>query len=199
LAWATTARHFRNATRQGTASDKPFRFTLVLSRVHWVRPELVAEVKYLTWTGNNLLRQVVYEGLREDKDPAEVCRPAPEPYRGPRPSKISDRSGLPSRRERKVARNQTKLNSGRFIAGKASARDAQISDPSPPNGKVLCGGGRLVLPTRIEVPCPLFDPRRKAFGSICRDALRFFNRTTFGQAIYSPARPIRASPRDCFL
>jgi ATP-dependent DNA ligase len=27
-----------------------------LSRVEWVRPELVAEVKYLTWTGNNLLR-----------------------------------------------------------------------------------------------------------------------------------------------
>jgi ATP-dependent DNA ligase len=50
---------------------------LVLSRVHWVRPELVAEVKYLTWTDENLLRQVVYEGLREDKDPAEVCRPAP--------------------------------------------------------------------------------------------------------------------------
>ena len=39
---------------------------LVLSRVHWVRPELVAEVKFLTWTEDNLLRQVVYEGLRED-------------------------------------------------------------------------------------------------------------------------------------
>jgi hypothetical protein len=39
---------------------------LVLSRVHWVRPELVAEVKYLTWTDDNLLRQVVYEGLREE-------------------------------------------------------------------------------------------------------------------------------------
>ena len=37
---------------------------LVLSRVHWVRPELVAEVKYLTWTEDNLLRQVVYEDLR---------------------------------------------------------------------------------------------------------------------------------------
>jgi hypothetical protein len=37
---------------------------LVLSRVHWVRPELVAEVKFLTWTDDNLLRQVVYEGLR---------------------------------------------------------------------------------------------------------------------------------------
>src|SRR5262249_22047544 len=48
-----------------------------LSRVHWVRPELVAEVKYLTWTDENLLRQVVYQGLREDKPAAEVRRPLP--------------------------------------------------------------------------------------------------------------------------
>jgi ATP-dependent DNA ligase len=51
----------------------------VLSHVHWVRPELVVEVKYLTWTEDNLLRQVVYEGLREDKPAAEVRRPAPHP------------------------------------------------------------------------------------------------------------------------
>jgi bifunctional non-homologous end joining protein LigD len=52
---------------------------LVLSRVHWVRPEFVAEVKYLTWTDDNLLRQVVYEGLREDKLPADVRSPIPHP------------------------------------------------------------------------------------------------------------------------
>jgi bifunctional non-homologous end joining protein LigD len=52
---------------------------LVLSRVHWVRPELVAEVKYLTWTDDNLLRQVVYGGLREGKPAAEVRRPVPHP------------------------------------------------------------------------------------------------------------------------
>jgi ATP-dependent DNA ligase len=46
---------------------------LVISRIiGW--PELVAEVKYLTWTEDNLLRQVVYEGLREDKPAAEVQR-----------------------------------------------------------------------------------------------------------------------------
>src|SRR5215471_1777490 len=50
---------------------------LVLSRVHWVRPELVAEVKFLAWTEDNLLRQVVYEGLREDKPAAEVRRENP--------------------------------------------------------------------------------------------------------------------------
>jgi ATP-dependent DNA ligase len=27
----------------------------VLSRVHWVRPELVAEVRYLEWTNDGLL------------------------------------------------------------------------------------------------------------------------------------------------
>jgi bifunctional non-homologous end joining protein LigD len=48
-----------------------------LSRVHWVRPELVAEVKYLPWTGDNLLRQVVYERLREDKPATEVRRELP--------------------------------------------------------------------------------------------------------------------------
>jgi DNA ligase D-like protein (predicted ligase) len=52
---------------------------LVLSRVHWVRPELVAEVKFLTWTEDNLLRQVVYEGLREDKSADEVRREVPHP------------------------------------------------------------------------------------------------------------------------
>jgi ATP-dependent DNA ligase len=54
---------------------------LVLSRVHWVRPELVAEVKYLAWTDDNLLRQVVYEGLREDKPAAEVRREDAQMYR----------------------------------------------------------------------------------------------------------------------
>jgi bifunctional non-homologous end joining protein LigD len=50
---------------------------LVLSRVHWVRPEMVVEVTYLTWTEDGLLRQVVYLGDREDKPAAEVRRRDP--------------------------------------------------------------------------------------------------------------------------
>jgi hypothetical protein len=45
---------------------------LVLSRVHWVEPKLVAEITYLTWTADNLLRHTVYVGLREDKLAAQV-------------------------------------------------------------------------------------------------------------------------------
>jgi bifunctional non-homologous end joining protein LigD len=60
---------------------------LVLNRVHWVRPELVAEVKFLTWTDGNLLRQVVYQGLREDKPASEVRRDA-----APKPTASTRRS-----------------------------------------------------------------------------------------------------------
>ena len=50
--------------------DSRFGSPLKLSKVHWVRPELVVEVTYLTWTEDNLLRQVSYQGQREDKPKA---------------------------------------------------------------------------------------------------------------------------------
>ena len=66
---------------------------LELSRVHWVRPKLVVEVKYLAWTGDNLLRQVVYEGLREDKPARDVRREIPYPK--------SDNVSAPARKPRR--------------------------------------------------------------------------------------------------
>ena len=52
-----------------------------LSKVHWVKPELVVEVTYLTWTEDNLLRQVSYQGQREDKPARQVVRAVPHPQR----------------------------------------------------------------------------------------------------------------------
>jgi bifunctional non-homologous end joining protein LigD len=45
---------------------------LALSKVHWVRPELVAEITYLGWTDEPLLRHTVFVGLREDNPAREV-------------------------------------------------------------------------------------------------------------------------------
>jgi ATP-dependent DNA ligase len=50
---------------------------LVLSRVHWVRPEMVVEVSYMEWTPDGLLRHVVYLGERHDKLATEVRRSRP--------------------------------------------------------------------------------------------------------------------------
>jgi ATP-dependent DNA ligase len=53
-----------------------FGLPLVLSRVRWVEPTLVAEITYLTWTADNLLRHTVYVGLHEDKPADQVQREA---------------------------------------------------------------------------------------------------------------------------
>jgi bifunctional non-homologous end joining protein LigD len=43
-------------------------------RAHWVRPELVAEIRFTEWTADGKLRHPVYVGLRDDKKPEEVRR-----------------------------------------------------------------------------------------------------------------------------
>ncbi|MFL5253490.1 MAG: DNA ligase D [Rhodopila sp.] len=47
--------------------------------IHWVRPELVAEVSYTAWSGAGRLRHAVFLGLREDKEAREVVRPVADP------------------------------------------------------------------------------------------------------------------------
>ena len=41
---------------------------------HWVRPKLVAEIKFGEWTDEGIMRQPVFVGLRADKDAKEVKR-----------------------------------------------------------------------------------------------------------------------------
>ena len=43
-------------------------------RPHWVRPELVAQIKFTEWTEDGKLRHPVYLGLRDDKRPKDVQR-----------------------------------------------------------------------------------------------------------------------------
>ncbi|MEX3690220.1 DNA ligase D [Paraburkholderia sp. BR14263] len=42
--------------------------------VHWVRPELVAEVRFKTWTSAGVVRQASFVGLREDKPAKDIVR-----------------------------------------------------------------------------------------------------------------------------
>ncbi|HEY5331396.1 MAG TPA: DNA ligase D [Acidobacteriaceae bacterium] len=53
----------------------------------WVRPQLVAQVRFATWTADNLVRQAAFLGLREDKPATEVQRE--EPTVAPRPKSAS--------------------------------------------------------------------------------------------------------------
>lgn len=44
---------------------------------HWVKPELVAEIRFTEWTDEQKLRHPVYLGLRDDKKASDVVKEAP--------------------------------------------------------------------------------------------------------------------------
>ncbi|MBV8536963.1 MAG: DNA ligase D, partial [Alphaproteobacteria bacterium] len=62
----------------GRQPDKP-------ATVHWVKPQLIAEVAFAGWTHDGVLRQASFKGLRDDKTAADVTVRA-EPVARPRPS-----------------------------------------------------------------------------------------------------------------
>ena len=43
-------------------------------KAHWVKPEVVVEVKFSEWTADGRLRQPIYVGTRDDKAPQDVGR-----------------------------------------------------------------------------------------------------------------------------
>jgi bifunctional non-homologous end joining protein LigD len=57
-------------------SDSPFVNLTRNKYTTWVKPELVCEIKFQEWT-NFSIRQPVFLGLREDKNPREVTREYP--------------------------------------------------------------------------------------------------------------------------
>ena len=51
----------------------------------WVKPKLVAEVKFTEWTAAGEMRHPVFLGLRTDKKTTEVTRERPRPLRKVKP------------------------------------------------------------------------------------------------------------------
>lgn len=62
----------------------------------WVKPKLVAQVRFATWTADDLVRQAAFLGLREDKPAEEVRREeatvAPKPKNGAKAVAVSHKA-----------------------------------------------------------------------------------------------------------
>ena len=62
-----------NLLRVREADRSPFSERIKTNEpAHWVRPDLVAQVRFTEWTADRKLRHPVYLGLRDDKSAAEV-------------------------------------------------------------------------------------------------------------------------------
>ena len=104
----------------------------------WIRPELVAEVAFATWTAEKLVRQAAFKGLREDKSPKEVVREIAQEV-----SAVEDESAVP----RKSAQRST-------ATGKAAAKSqAQPKKAGASSSK----GGEQHATIRLTHPDKIID------------------------------------------
>jgi bifunctional non-homologous end joining protein LigD len=72
----TTLKQIFGGLKERETNQSPFHGGVDARKVHWVKPELVAEIKFSEWThetadGGLKLRAPVFMGLRQDKAPKE--------------------------------------------------------------------------------------------------------------------------------
>jgi bifunctional non-homologous end joining protein LigD len=89
-----THRVLRNQLEELRGKENPFENPPAEARrgAIWVKPELVAQVNFATWTADNLVRQSSFKGLREDKPASEVRREEPTVVPRPRGAKSASHS-----------------------------------------------------------------------------------------------------------
>jgi bifunctional non-homologous end joining protein LigD len=61
------------------ASRSPFDGRVAERTAHWVQPRLVAQIAFTEWTRDGMLRHPRYQGLRDDKDAADIVRERGKP------------------------------------------------------------------------------------------------------------------------
>ena len=109
-------------------------------RSHWVRPELVAEVAFTEWTDEGILRHPSFQGLREDKPPAEVVRERAEP--------VGKAGKVPAASSKRSA----KAPAGKVPAASRTARKASAAAKAGKKGETEVAGVRLTNPGKVLFP-----------------------------------------------
>ncbi len=116
----------------------PFAATPPERGVHWVRPQLVAEVEFTERTGEGLLRHPSFRGLREDKDAKEI-----------------EAAALTTAASKTPPKAQSKAPP--TVSSKAPLKPPQVTEQTKPSRtkketETIVAGVRLTHPDRVLWP-----------------------------------------------
>jgi bifunctional non-homologous end joining protein LigD len=118
----------RRTTRESPFSEK----IKTNEPAHWVRPELVAQVRFTEWTDDRKLRHPVYLGLRDDKKPKQVVQEVAAKAKAEKPAR------RPARRRAAAPSSAPALDTSAVVEQLRALEDARKD-------------GTLVLPDGLRV------------------------------------------------
>ena len=98
--------------------------------MHWLKPELVAEIEFAGFTGAGMIRQAAFKGLRQDKPAKEVEAETPAPA-----NRIDIAKPAPARRAKSVRASSAASNGG-VVMGVPLSRPDKILWPDEGHGAV---------------------------------------------------------------
>lgn len=118
--------------------------------VQWVRPNLVAEIEYLSWTGRGLFRHPSFQGLRLDKPADEVVAERVEPAGlqpfAPQPEALRTAAGETPSAAKAAAAAAPKKKTGKRAKPAAGPRARSKAS------SVVVGGVAISNPDRVMYP-----------------------------------------------
>ncbi|MEA2764358.1 MAG: bifunctional non-ous end joining protein LigD, partial [Gemmatimonadaceae bacterium] len=149
---------------------------------HWVKPEVVVEVKFNEWTADRRLRQPIFLGVRDDKEPKDVGMEATSVQKKPvRDRTIAKQRARPSVAARaKTATKAPPRKSARRVASAGRSRGkidngslldqlAEIEEKGG-DGSLDLGAGKRLKVSNLD---KVFFPKEKYTKG---DVMRFYTR-----------------------
>ncbi|MGZ3330709.1 MAG: non-homologous end-joining DNA ligase [Gemmatimonadaceae bacterium] len=147
-------------------------------KAHWVKPEVVVEVKFSEWTADRRLRQPIFVGLRDDKDAKDVEIEAASVQRKPvRKGAVASRSArvkIPARAKRATRTSVAKSARKPAPLEKIDKSDLleQLSsiEKARGDGALDFGGGKKLKVSNLD---KVFFPKEKYTKG---DVMRYYTR-----------------------
>lgn len=128
--------------KQLASSENPFGMRVPVPsgrQIHWLKPQLVAEIEFAGWTEGGNIRQAAFKGLREDKSAREMQAETPVPV---------ETAGSRARKSPAAARRGSATRGAKRAATRGSARGARAK--ARPAGAVL--GVTISNPDKVLWP-----------------------------------------------